>query len=303
MRVLVTGATGFVGREIIKQLHTTGHTPRLFVRNPAAQQLRDLVPQFATELYSGDVLDARSLHPALKGCDAVIHLVGIISEAGRQSFERVHAEATRNVIAAAQQAGLKRFIHMSALGTRADAPSRYHRTKWAAEESVRRSGLDWTIFRPSIIYGPGDGFVNLFARITKFSPIVPLIGGGQAKFQPIPVKDVARSFVRALNEPESTGRTFDLCGAETLSLSEIVDIVLKVTGRTRIKLPLPFALASVQAACAEFVFSKLFHKAPPLNRDQVLMLREDNVGNSEPARRLFSLEAREFQQAISAYLH
>jgi len=303
MKVLVTGATGFVGREIVKQLHARGHAARLLVRNPSSPQVRELVPQFATELHTGNVLEATSLAPAVVGCDAVIHLVGIISEIGLQTFERVHTEATKNVVVAAKQAGVKRFVHMSALGTRANARARYHQTKWAAEQTLRESGLDWTIFRPSIIYGPGDGFVNLFARLSRFSPVIPLIGGGRTRFQPIPVQDVARCFVGALGEPKSIGQTFDLCGAETLRLSEIVDAILKVTNRRRIKFPLPFALASAQAACAEFVFNRLLGKAPPLNRDQVLMLREDNVGDPRPATKLFGPRSGRFRDDIASYLN
>jgi NADH dehydrogenase len=302
MKVLVTGATGFVGHEVTRLLKASGHTPRLLVRDPSSRKLQDLVPGFATELHTGDVLDPGSLTPALAGCDAAIHLVGIISEVGRQTFERLHCDATLNVVAAAKQAGVKRFLHMSALGTRPSAPSRYHQTKWAAEQAVRGSGLDWTIFRPSIIYGPSDGFVNLFARLSKLSPIVPLIGGGKARFQPIPVEDVARCFVGALNEPGSIGQTFDVCGMETLTLSEIVDAILQVTNRVRVKLPLPFAVANAQAACAEFFFNQMLGKAPPLNRDQVTMLRADNVGEGELARKLFGLSPRGFREGIAEYL-
>ena len=302
MKVLVTGATGFVGHEIVKQLHAAGHVARLLVRDPPSPRARDLVSRFNANACQGNVLNTASLAPALDNCDAVIHLVGIISEVGPQTFERVHADAPQNVVAALKQAGVKRLIHMSALGTRADAASRYHRTKWQAEQTVRDSGLDWTIFRPSIIYGPGDGFVNLFVRLSRFSPVLPLIGGGRTRFQPIPVEDVARCFVGALSEPRSIGQTFDLCGTETLSLAEIVDAILHVTGRRRIKLPLPFALASVQAACAEFVFNRLLGKAPPLNREQVTMLRSDNVGAGEPAKTLFGLPPRTFREGIAAYL-
>jgi len=302
MKVLVTGATGFVGREITRQLQASGHVSRLLVREASAPPARALASCHAVEVHTGDVLIANTLAPAFVNCDAVIHLVGIISEVGRQTFERVHTDATRNVLASAKQAGVKRFIHMSALGTRADAQSRYHQTKWAAEQSVRESGLDWTIFRPSIIYGPGDGFVNLFARLSRFLPVLPLIGGGWTRFQPIPVADVARCFVGALLEPSSIGQTVDLCGNETLTLREIVDRILEVTGRRRIKLPLPFAVAKVQGAVAEFLFNTLLGKSPPLNRDQVTMLREDNVGNGEPARNLFKLPPRNFRDEIAAYL-
>ena len=152
--------------------------------------------------------------------DAVIHLVGIISEAGDQTFENVHTRGTQNLVHAARRAGVKRLLHMSALGTRPNAVARYHQSKWAAEEIVRESGLEWTIFRPSIIYGPDDGFVNLFAKISRFSPLVPIVGNGQTKFEPVPVEAVAHAFVKGLTEPKAIGSAFDLCGPSTLTLNE-----------------------------------------------------------------------------------
>src|SRR5262249_17805837 len=153
MKVLVTGATGFVGTEIVKQLRLAGYPVRILARTrPADLHL---------EFQRANITKADSLAGACTGIDAIIHLVGIISEVGEQTFGRVHTEGTKNLVAAAQHAGVRRFVHMSALGTRSGAVSRYHRSKWAAEEAVRASKLDYTIFRPSLIYGPGDHFVNL----------------------------------------------------------------------------------------------------------------------------------------------
>ena len=202
----------------------------------------------------------------MSGVESVIHLVGIISEVGESTFENVHAQGTQNMVAAAQQAGVRRFVHMSALGTRPNAASRYHQSKWAAEELVRHSGLEFTIFRPSLIYGPEDQFVNLFARIIRLSPIVPLLGSPHARFQPVPVEAVAAAFARSLGDPRSVGQTYDLCGPEALTLSEIVDRIQGVLGKRRIKLHVPLSLARCQAACMEFVFRRLLRKAPPLNQ-------------------------------------
>lgn len=283
MKVLVTGGTGFVGREVVRRLNEARHSVFLLKR---------------AESDAG----VEACANAMRGCDAVIHLVGIISEAGEQTFENVHTRLTERIVRAAEQAGVRRFVHMSALGTRANAVARYHQTKWAAEETVRASGLEWTIFRPSIIYGPGDGFVNLFARISRFSPVVPLVGGGHSKFQPVSVANVAHCFVAALTEPQTSGKTFDLCGEERLTLREIVDAVLTATGRRRWKLPLPFGLAHLQAMAAEFVFGKVLGKPPPLNRDQLLMLREDNVGDAITANELFGLKHERFAVGIGHYL-
>lgn len=302
MKVLVTGGTGFVGREILRELHGAGHQIRLLARNPNSPAVQKLTADFGAEVHAGSVLDAASLEKSGDGADAVIHLVGIISEVGRQTYENVHTLGTQNIVAAAQRAGVKRFVQMSALGTRANAVARYHQSKWAAEEIVRASALDWTIFRPSIIYGPGDGFVNLFARLARWSPFVPVMGDGESKFQPVPVENVARSFVRALDEPKAVGRTFDLCGDEVFTLNEIIDAILAATGRRRWKLHLPLSLAIFQAALLELIFGKILLQTPPLNRDQLRMLQEDNVGEASPARELFHLPPVKFAAGIAKYL-
>jgi NADH dehydrogenase len=294
MNVLVTGGTGFVGREIVRELIASGHRVRSLSRGTHLRESPEMPP--------GNVLDAASLPQAFAGVEAVIHLVGIISEFGEQTFENVHVRGTQNVVSAAQQAGAKRFVHMSALGTRPNAVARYHQSKWAAEEIVRGSGLDWTIFRPSIIYGPGDGFVNLFAKIIRRSPIVPIMGDGESKFQPVTVESVATAFVKALAEPRAVHQTFDLCGAEVFTLNEIVDVILTVMQRRRLKLHVPLAAARFQAALLEFVYPRVLRKAAPLNRDQLRMLQEDNTGETRAATDLFGLNHPPFRQGIARYL-
>jgi uncharacterized protein YbjT (DUF2867 family) len=302
MKVLVTGATGFVGREIIRQLHQAGQGIRILVRSRTAPRVEEAVSRYGAEVYPGDVLAAASLDVALSGVDAVIHLVGIISEVGESTFENVHTRGTRNMVVAALKAGVRRFIHMSALGTRPNAASRYHQTKWAAEELVRRGGLDFTIFRPSLIYGPEDQFVNLFARIIRLSPSVPLMGSPRARFQPISVEAVAAAFVRSLGEPRAARQTYDLCSPEALTLSEIIDRILEVLHRRRWKLQVPYALARCQAASLEFVFRRLLGKASPLNRDQLIMLQEDNVGDPQPANELFGLNPIPVREGLAKSL-
>lgn len=303
MKVLVTGATGFVGREILARLDESGHAIRILVRQRESVATVELARRHHAEIRQGDVLEAASLGEAMPGVDAVIHLVGIISEFRAHTFENVHILGTANVLGAARKAGVRRYLQMSALGTRPDAVARYHNSKWAAETMVRESDLDWTIFRPSIIYGPGDGFVNLFARMSRFSPVLPVIGGGRSKMQPIPVGEVATAFVMALTEPRAVRQTFDLCGGEILTLTEILNAILAVTRRRRVKLPLPMALARCQAAALETLFPALLHRPPPLNRDQLLMLREDNVGDGWPANELFRLKTVPFREGIAAYLN
>jgi len=294
-RVLVTGGTGFVGWAIVDELLRTKHEVRLLTRREPSSQAPSAS---GAKVFQGNVLKPASLELPCAGVDAVIHLVGIISEVGNQTFESVHTCGTANIVEAARNAGFRRFIHMSALGTRPNAVARYHKSKWAAEEVVRAGGLDWTIFRPSIIFGPGDGFANLFARLSRFSPVVPIPGSGRTRFQPVHVEDVARSFVRALNEPRAIGRTLDLCGPETRTLEEIIDQVLRTAGRRRLKWRIPLWLARTQAAVAEFLFATLLRKPPPLNRDQLIMLQEDSVGDTESWKDLLQITPRPFSGSL-----
>jgi len=301
MKVFVTGATGFVGEEIVRQLHQAGHSVRMLVRAKPATRVEEARERKA-EIHVGNIVDGESLHGALKGIDAVIHLVGIISEVGESTFENIHVRGTKNIVAAAQEQGVTRFVHMSALGTRQNAVSHYHQTKWIAEEMLRGSGLDYTIFRPSLIFGPRDHFVNLFAKIIRFSPIVPLLGRRDAKFQPVAIETVADAFVKSLKEFLAVGQTFDLAGPEVFTMSGIIDQILTVTNRKRLKLPIPAAIARMQAVFLEFLFPRVLHKAAPLNRDQLVMLQEDNVGNAQPANELFGLTVVPFREGIGKYL-
>jgi NADH dehydrogenase len=287
MRVLVTGGSGFVGRAVVAELRAHGFGIRVLARGT-----RGVVD--GVETVRGSVADGTGLEEACRGCDAVIHLVGIIAEVGTQTYRRVHVDGTRNLLAAARVAGIRRWVQMSALGTRAGAVAEYHRTKWEAEELVRGSGLEWTIHRPSIVFGPGDGFAGFFERMSRWSPVLPLIGGGGMQFQPIAVEDVATCFVRALGRTSAVGKTYDLCGRERFTLRAILERVLEVTGRRRLLLPVPWAIAGIQAWMAEWVFAGILGKTPPLNRDQLRMLREDNIGDPGPMIRDYGLEPSGF---------
>lgn len=302
MDVLVTGGTGFVGREIVRQLRVSGHRIHLLVRNPQSPGSHEVALQHGAKLRPGNVLDPDSLQAAFAGVDAVIHLVGIISELGDQNFENVHVRGTRNVVFASQDAKVAHFLHMSALGASRGARSRYHQTKWEAEELVRRSGLGWSIFRPSIIYGSGDGFVSILARLIRYSPLVPILGGGQTKFQPVLVKSVGTAFVKALGETRAIGETYDLCGPETFTLDELVDEILSIQRTFRFKVHIPSGAAVFLAAFLELLFANVLRQAPPLNRDQLLMLKEDSVGNGQPANLLFGLKPVSFRQGTASYL-
>ena len=302
MKIFVTGATGFVGREIVRQAHAGGHSLRILARQRESQSLAELTEGADVEVHPGDLLEPVSLDGALDGIQAIIHLVGIISEVGKSTFENVHVGATANLLAAAQRSEVRRFVHMSALGTRPDAVARYHQTKWDAEEAVRKSGLAFTIFRPSLIFGPRDHFVNLFAKMARFSPVLPVMASPRVRFQAVAVDMVARAFVRSLEEPRSIGQTYDLCGSERFTFAELLDQIMAASGRNRLKLQVPLGLARVQAACLERIYRRLLGQPAPFSRDQLTMLQEDNTGQGTPANELFGLKHESFGAGIRRYV-
>lgn len=290
--IVITGATGFIGRAIVAQARAAGHQVRAMVRDPSAAQW--LKKKFGCELVTGNGLDAPTLASVFRNAQSVIHLVGIIRERGAQTFDSVHRQATGNVVAAAQKAAVMRFIHMSALGTRPAARSRYHQTKWAAEEIVRQSGLAWTIFRPSLVYGPGDQSISELAKIVRLAPVIPVLGNGRSKIQPVSVAVVAQSFVGALTHPNSVRQTYDLCGPAAFTWNELYNQLLAAQGRRKPKWHLPLPLAQMLATLGEWVLPN-----PPFTRDQLLMLQEDNTGNPELATRDFNLKLESFAQSLS----
>jgi NADH dehydrogenase len=302
MKVLVTGGTGFVGRQVVGDLVSRGHWVKVLARDPDAAQARGWAGQTAVQVVAGDVLEAGGLRAALAGMEGVVHLVGIISECREITFERLHVQATRNVLTAMGQACVRRLVHMSALGTRPQAASTYHQTKWAAEELVRASGLDYTIFRPSIIYGPGDQFINRFAQVMRYSPVVPVMGSGQARLQPVSVANVGRAFALALADARTRGQTIDLCGPETLTFNQILDGIMQATGRRRLKIHLPLGVARLLAAGLEILFPALLRRPPPLNRQQLIMLQEDHSGDFQTAANLFDLGSPFLTESIQKYL-
>ena len=283
-RVFVTGATGFVGRAVIHALRAEGYVVRCLVRRGSERSLQGLG---AVERVEGDVLVRQGLEDEIAGCQAAIHLVGIIREHPQHgaTFENVHTQGTQNVLDAAATAGVRRFLHMSALGARPGARARYHQTKWAAEEAVRGSGLNWTIFRPSIIYGREDEFVTLLARMVRKLPLVPVIGSGRQRLQPVPVEHVAEGFARALARPASEKQTYEVCGPDAVTMLELLDLIGRAQGRRgRVrKINIPLGLMRPAA--------RLLHPLPgfPITPDQLRMLEEDNVGDPRPFYSTFGL--------------
>ncbi|HEY3169690.1 MAG TPA: complex I NDUFA9 subunit family protein [Thermoanaerobaculia bacterium] len=301
MRVLVTGGTGFVGTHLVNTLLRRGHSVAVLARQPDRARNRYNRP---VERCRGDVLDPASLPRAVAGRDAVIHLVGIINEKKAQTFDRMHREAVENVVGVLQATGVRRLLHMSAMGVSEDAPSEYGRSKAAGEKVVRGSGLDWTIFRPSIVFGPGDGFVSLLAPIVTKNPVfIPVIGAGTTRFQPVSVYDVARVFSDSLEKPETIGRAFELGGPEILTLNEIYREIATVLGKRRKPLVhFPLWWGRLLARFFESLARREWIADPPLTRDQLKSLSRDNVADVSETIDVFDGEWKEFRAGLREYL-
>src|SRR4029453_2406454 len=282
-RIFVTGATGFVGRAVIHSPRAEGYGVRCLVRRGSEGDLRG---QEAIERVEGDVLARETLERGMAGCAPVPPRGGIIREQPplHATFERVHVQGTVNVLECAAATGVRRYLHMSALGTRADARSRYHRTKWAAEEAVRSSPIPWTIFRPSIIYGRRDEFVNMLAWMIRRYPVTPVIGNGMQRLQPIPVEQVAVGFARAIALEAPPKHIYPVGGPDAVTMLRLLDLIGAAVGRPRVRkihVPLGFIrpLAPVLQAVPGF----------PRTPAQLLMLEEDNFCGPEPFVSMFGL--------------
>ncbi len=302
MKVLVTGGTGFVGTHLVNALARRGHSVAVLARDAGATRNRY---NRVVETVPGNVLDPRSLSHALGGRDAVIHLVGIIHESGGQTFDRMHREAVENVTGAMRGAGVRRLVHMSAMGAAEDAPSEYGRSKAAGERVVRASQLDATIFRPSIVFGPGDGFVSLLAPIVRLNPLfIPVIGNGQTRFMPVSVYDVARVFADALDRPETMGRTFEVGGPQTLTLNEIYREIATAVGKRRKRMVhLPVWWGRFLAARFEAAARRGWLDSPPLTRDQLLSLTRDNTADISETLATFGGPWRELKPGLREYVY
>jgi uncharacterized protein YbjT (DUF2867 family) len=282
--ILVTGGTGFVGTKIVHALRAEDRPVRVLARDPRDAERH---ASWGCEVVQGDMTDAASLRRAAEGCETVIDLVAIIS--GKpEEFRRVMIQGTRDLIAAAKKARAERFVLMSALGVNErtkDLTSYYH-AKWDEEQAVQASGLDYTIFRPSFIFGGDGGSLPIYIRQVRWSPLVTVIGDGNRRLQPIWVGDVAAFFAKSLSTPSAVNRTFEIGGPDVVTWNELYERIRRVLGKRRATVHMPYGLVRAGAAAVE--------KLPldfPLSRDAVTMLEfEDNVTDIEPAVETFEID-------------
>ncbi len=273
--VTIFGGSGFVGRHTVRALARAGWRIKVATRHPARGFfLRPLGSVGQIDFVKCDVSDPQSVAQALAGAQAAINLTGILFEKG-QSFEDVQADGAANIAQAAAAAGLGALVHVSAIGADAESDSTYAVTKAQGEQAVREAFPGAVILRPSIIFGPEDGFFNKFAEMARLFPALPLVGGGRTRFQPVFVGDVAQAIVAALSRQD--GRTYELGGPTTYSFKDLLQLILRETGRKRALIPLPFALASLKAAFLQLLPN------PILTMDQVRLLKKDNVVSSTAA--------------------
>ncbi len=271
-KITVIGGSGFVGRALVQKLARTGARIRIGCRHVKEGHFLQTMGEVGQiSIISCDVFSQQGLQSLIDGSEVVVNLLGIMSETGKQTFENVHINAADHIAKAAAALNVQRLIHMSALGADLQSESIYARTKALGEEAVLKAFPHATIVRPSLIFGKGDHFFNLFAQIALISPILPLIGGGHTNFQPIYVEDVAQCFFRIIENESTRGQTYELGGPNMYSFKELLMLMLETIGRKRFLIPIPFGIASLMGRVLELFPS------PLLTRDQVALLKTDTV--------------------------
>ncbi len=289
--ILVTGGTGFVGSHLIKRLAHEKLKTRCLVRKTSnVEKLKEL----GMEVAYGDVTDKDSLKKALEGVETVIHLVGIIVEPKGATFETIHTGGTRNLVEACNEAGVRRFIYISALGARENARSRYHITKWEAERAVIKSGMEYVILRPSIMIGEGGEFISMLSTMFRQAPVIPIIGG-ESKVQPIYVENTVDCIIKSLTGP--TNRIFEIAGPEQMTYRELYLTLMDVLGIKKPTIGVPIWLVWPMAYIQERTMEK-----PTITTQQLIMLREDNICDIREMQEVFNIELVPLRNALRKFL-
>ena len=290
MIVLVTGSTGFVGREVVKALCSRGLEVRCLVHTPGSESVFEGRP---VDVHYGSVGDPAALSAAFYDVDVVVHLVARIRERDSATFQDVNRKGTENVVAAAVDDGVKHFIYMSAIGAAENHRYRYLYSKWLAEQAVIRSGLPYTILRPSIQFGPGDEFINALAGLVRVFPVVPIAGSGRARLQPIAVDEVARCVADAACRDDLNGKIIEIGGPDHLTYNDIVDIIARTFRARRLKLHVPLRLMRLIVRFMEILLPR-----PPATREQLRMVSMPNVTQLGTVEAVFEFKPRPLQGNI-----
>ena len=290
MRVLVTGATGFVGKAVVRALRAESHEVRCLVRTPGREvvlQDREL------DIHYGRVTDPSALRAAIYDLDAVVHLVAVIREKGSSTFDAINHLGTKNVAAAAAQAGVSHFIHVSAIGPQDSTIYPYLYSKWQGEQEVIASGMPYTILRPSILFGEGDEFTNTLAGMVRAFPIVPLAGTGATQFQPIAVEDMAQCVMATIGNEELMGKTVEIGGPQHLTYTEILQLIARTIRVKRAFLPLPLPIVQGLVRAVEKVLPN-----PPATTEQLRMVSLPNITELDSVPRHFGFQPRPMEGNI-----
>jgi uncharacterized protein YbjT (DUF2867 family) len=294
--ILITGATGYIGRHLAARLVQNGEHPRCLVRD--TKRAAAILPADQVKFTQGDTTQAATLAAALQGVDTVVHAAFITAD-HKQShgnhYYETNVQGTANLIKAAQAAGVKRIIEMSGLGTRPDKPGTYMQGRYEAERMLKESGLDWTIIQPSVLFGKDAPFIKGLTDLIRTSPIVPLIGGGKIQFQPIYVEDVVTVVLKVLQEPERTNhKTITIGGPEYYTFTQIIDALLRTMHKNRIKAPAPNALIGMGAALMEAVLPR-----PPLTKAAMTLFTFDNITDLNAVERDFGFTPIAFSKFLA----
>ncbi len=294
----MVGASGFVGRYVVERLAADGAVICACCRHArAAGYLRPMGDVGQVASFDADIGDERALSALVAGADAVVNATGILYESGKQRFDAVHNHGPALLAKLAKAAGVRHFVHISAISADPASPSAYLRSKAAGETAVRAAFPEAVILRPSLVFGPEDAFFNRFAAMARYSPVLPLVGGGETKFQPVYVGDVAEAVAAALHRADAAGRTFEVAGPVVFSMKQLFALILHFIGRKRLLVPVPFGLAAFKAAFLEFLPN------PLLTRDQVRMLKSDAIATpGAPGLGDLGVEPKALELVLPTYL-
>lgn len=300
--IFLAGGTGFIGQNLLKALRQGNYRVRCLART---EEKVEICRKAGFDAVTGDITDKESLRDALSGVEIVVHLVGIIEEKGEMTFERVHVEGTRNIVNEAKRSGVRHFFFQSALGASMSSDAVYQRTKAEAEEIVKESGIPYTIFRPSIVIGEGDGFTEKLKELVRIGPFVPIIGTGSARFQPIYVGDWVRCFLSIIERQEAIGKTYEFGGPEHLTYN---DLVLQLMDVMKIKKPLihiPLSLARIGVplmGIGSKVSRIIGKKVPTVTSEQLMLLERDNICDIDSVKKIFGFEPIRYKEALRLFI-